>query len=462
MTAVVPHPPIIISAVGREAVAKVDNTIKSLKKVSRQIADFKPDTVVVISPHGPVFRDAIAVFDGNMIRGDLSSFNASQEEVEVSIDSDYIALLERESRKQGINLVRLDQDTAYLYNIERKLDHGALVPMLFLKEEGIKAKYVNITYGLYPFADLYAFGAAIRNVGKNTGRKIVVIASGDLSHCLSPDAPGGFSPEGEIFDKEILGILKEGKSERLFKLDETLIEKAGECGLRSIVTALGALDGQAFTPEVLSYEGPFGVGYLVGTFIPKEESAPSLLNKLQEKEKQRVSNEREKESFPVAVARNTVEGHVREGKAPDPSQDILEEFSGAAGVFVSLKKKGQLRGCIGTTEPTTENVITEIVQNAISAAFKDPRFPAVREKELDEISYSVDVLQPPKPVKGIKDLNPKEYGVIVESNGKRGLLLPDLPGIEDSEEQVRIACEKAGISPEEDICYYRFKVKRYK
>lgn len=164
----------------------------------------------------------------------------------------------------------------------------------------------------------------------------------------------------------------------------------------------------------------------------------------------------------VKLAKDTVETYVREGKTIQPPGELTPEMTEKAGVFVSIKKKGQLRGCIGTFLPTRENVAQEVIQNAISAATEDPRFLPVDSSELQELEYSVDVLSKPERVKGINELDPKRYGVIVESGGRRGLLLPDLEGVDTTQEQIRIARLKAGISLEEDIELYRFEVKRYK
>jgi hypothetical protein len=136
-------------------------------------------------------------------------------------------------------------------------------------------------------------------------------------------------------------------------------------------------------------------------------------------------------------------------------------MSQRAGVFVSLKKYGELRGCIGTFEPTRANVAEEIIANAISSATRDPRFPPVNTAELPHLSYSVDVLTKPEPVESQNELDPKRYGVIVESGGQRGLLLPDLEGVNTVEEQISICRQKGGILPHEPVKLYRFEVKRY-
>ena len=161
----------------------------------------------------------------------------------------------------------------------------------------------------------------------------------------------------------------------------------------------------------------------------------------------------------VDLARRTIESYVRNGSKPSPPAD--PSMSGKAGVFVSIKRSGQLRGCIGTIMPVRASIGEEVVENAVSAATRDPRFPPVEADELDDLAVSVDVLTEPEPVMNISDLDPSRYGVIVRSGERSGVLLPDLAGIDTPEEQVAIAMRKAGIKPGDEVNLYRFEVQRY-
>ena len=168
------------------------------------------------------------------------------------------------------------------------------------------------------------------------------------------------------------------------------------------------------------------------------------------------------ESIYVRLARETIENYIKQGKIITPPLGLPEEMiNQKAGVFVSLKKNGNLRGCIGTFIPTQENIAQEIIKNAISAAVDDPRFSSVNVSELKDLSISVDVLSAPEEVKDISQLDPKKYGVIVSSGYKKGLLLPDLEGVDTVEYQTDIAKRKAGIYPGEKVKLYRFEVKRF-
>lgn len=164
----------------------------------------------------------------------------------------------------------------------------------------------------------------------------------------------------------------------------------------------------------------------------------------------------------VKLAKETIEKYIRDGQTISPPGDLTPEMSQKAGVFVSIKKSGELRGCIGTYSPTAENVAAEVIRNAISAATMDPRFSPVNPSELADLKYSVDILTPPERVEGPEALDPKKYGVIVKKGNQRGLLLPDLEGVNTAHEQLRIAALKAGLPTPDGVELYRFEVRRYR
>jgi len=164
----------------------------------------------------------------------------------------------------------------------------------------------------------------------------------------------------------------------------------------------------------------------------------------------------------VELAKKSIETYIKEGRIIEPPEPFSSEMNIKAGVFVCIKKDGQLRGCIGTFNPSCECLAIETIKNAIAAASQDPRFPLVQEEELEVLEYTVDVLSPPQKVKDTKELDPKKYGILLVSGNRRGLLLPDLDGVDTVEEQLRITRMKAYILPEEEAEIYRFEVKRYK
>ncbi|MBC7106855.1 MAG: AmmeMemoRadiSam system protein A, partial [Firmicutes bacterium] len=347
------------------------------------------------------------------------------------------------------------------YRAGGRMDHGLMVPLYFVAKAGADLPLLPVSMGLLTPERLYAFGVALQRAAGRVGRPVAVLASGDLSHRLLPGAPAGYHPDGEVFDREVVRLVEAMDVEGLLRMDPGLVDRAGECGWRSLLMMLGSLDGYRVRVEVLSYEGPFGVGYLTAAFTPLgEDPGCRRLERLGVR-KGGEPRARAGEGYLVRLARETLECYVRGLPPPDPGE-IPEEFRAPAGVFVSLKKGGFLRGCMGTVVPQKANVVEEVMANAITAGLYDPRFPPVRPEELDELEYSVDVLGPPEPVRGLEDLDPRRYGVIVRSGRRSGLLLPDLEGIDTPAQQVAIAREKAGIGPDEPVTLERFEVVRHK
>jgi AmmeMemoRadiSam system protein A len=460
-----PHPPIIVPDVGRGEEEKAASTVKAMERLGEAFAGARADTLVVITPHGPVFSDAVSIRAQAKLEGDLGSFGAGRVKVSLENDRDLVSAAMAEAGKDpGVPVLLLDDRNLDRYGVDRKLDHGSLVPLYFMAKHGLTANLMVINIGFLPLFDLYRFGAAVERAASRLGRKIAVLASGDLSHRLMPGAPAGYNPRGKDFDARITGLLREFDPAGAVLFPGDLAEDAGECGLRPIVMMLGSLDKYPVTSEFLSYEGPFGVGYGVCLLHPgQKDEGSSRIPEIKSGRSGRMSSIRKDEPFPVSLARATVERYVRRGDVPPVPDEVPEEFRRPSGVFVSIHKEGMLRGCIGTTGPTREHAAAEMVANAIAAASQDPRFEPVGEEELDLLDYSVDVLSGAEPLESQEALDPRKYGVIVEKGGRRGLLLPDLPGVDTVEGQLSIARKKAGIGQTEPgVRLYRFTVTRYR
>ncbi len=436
---VVPHPPLLIPDIGKGQEKTIIATIRAMDRLSQELADHHPELAILVSPHGHAYSDAMGVLTAPSSQGDLCSWGSREPKYCFDNDLEFVKLLQEEAHKSGIPLISIGEK-------HYDLDHGVLVPLHSLQKALIDIPLVPLTFSWMPLSKHFAFGKAINRAAKRLGKRVAFIASGDMSHKLIPSAPAGYSSNGKVFDKQLVAALSEFDANAVLNLDQDLIEEAGECGLRSVVIMLGALDGLKVKPEILSYEGPFGVGYLVASF--------SVLSGTPERTTA-------KELHPlVQLAKDTVESYIKKGAKPKVSE-LSPEMKEQAGVFVCLKKFGQLRGCIGTFEPTRANVAEETINNAISSATQDPRFRPVAAEELPDLEYTVDVLTRPEQVIGPEALDPKRYGVIVESGRRRGLLLPDLEGVDTVEHQIEICRMKAGIEPDESVKLYRFEVKRY-
>lgn len=459
---IAPHPPIIVPEVGGDEVKKVAATCTAMKRLAADLKAAQPETVVITSPHGPVFHDAVAVSLLPEVAGSFAAFGAAGVHFTRQSDLTLARAILKACEELKVPTVGLTAVEVRRYAAGRELDHGVLVPLYYLAEAGVGTPLVWVGMSFLPPEELYAFGVAVQRAAEECGRRVAFLASGDLSHRLTREAPAGYHPEASRFDQLLVEKVREGDLEGLLKLDPVLAEKAGECGWRSFMMMAGCLDGRVVSPEVLSYEGPFGVGYLVAKLEPGEAMGElKRLERLRRARQVAVAERRAHESPFVRLARESLETYVRTGKRLAAPEELPPELQGRAGAFVSLKKHGQLRGCIGTIAPTQPNLAEEIIENAISAGTRDPRFWPVQPEELPEITYSVDVLGKPEPVRGLDELDPKRYGVIVRGRGRSGLLLPDLEGIETAEQQVEIAKQKAGLGPGDKVSLERFEVKRY-
>lgn len=457
-----PHPPIIVPEVGKGEEKKAQDTRFACMKIAEEINLLSPDTIIIITPHGPMFRDAIALSYGEKVSGNLSNFNAPNVQFEYEIDKALTDSIIDEADKDHIPTAKIGNNSYKQYGVHYELDHGAMIPMYFINKKYTSWKLVHITYGLLSNVDLYKFGIAIQRAVNNYDGTVVLVASGDLSHRMSEESPYGFNDNGPKYDEEILYLLQKGDVKGIFNLDRHMINSAGECGMRSIYILLGVLEDHDFKGELLSYEGPFGIGYGVMKIPAVRGECRSFLKKIIDIRLKTIYNLRENEDPYVKLARESLEYYIKTGDFMKiPSYVPAEMVNTARGVFVSLKLDGELRGCIGTIMPVTDSCANEIIRNAVEAGIHDPRFYPVDQDELRELEYSVDVLMPPE--KATRDmLDVKRYGVIVTKGRKSGLLLPDLEGVNTVEEQLNIALEKANINRNEDYEIQRFEVIRHR
>lgn len=454
---IVPHPPLIIPTVGRGREKQVQATIDAYRAAARQVAAWEPDVLIVTSPHVVMYADYFHISPGAGTSGSMAAFGAPQTRLAVRYGAELRQELIRQAEAAGLRAGTLGER-------DSSLDHGTFLPLWFLREAGIDCPILRI--GLSGFSPLhhYHLGQCIAQAVDKLGRRAVLVASGDLSHKLKDDGPYGYAPEGPVFDRRVTAAMASGDFLRFLTMDPALSERAAECGLRSFQIMTGALDGLGVEPKLLCHEGGTGVGYAVATFtVTGPDEGRRFAQQCVELERVRLAERKAAEDPWVRLARLSLETYVRTGRHLHTLPEGLpkEVTSKAAGAFVSLHAHGQLRGCIGTTAPTTASVAWEIVQNAVSAGTRDPRFPPVGEEELNQLEYSVDVLGEPEPIPSPTQLDVKKYGVIVSCGGRRGLLLPDLDGVDTVDQQIDIARQKGGINIREKYTLERFEVVRH-
>lgn len=253
-SAITPHPPILIPQIGKENLRFVKKTTASMDKLAEEIYAAKPDTIVIISPHGPMLSDAFAINTSPQLELQFKDFGDLTNSVTFNAD---IGLIHhyKELVETQLPVVLVNQG---------ELDHGAGVPLYFLTKglDKKKIKIVPISFSLLDYEQHYRFGIKLQEDMLNDTKRLAIIASGDLSHRLTPNAPAGYSHWAKKFDATVMEKITSRDAKGLMALDPDFIEEAGECGLRSIIILLGILNSINYTAEVYSYEAPFGVGYL--------------------------------------------------------------------------------------------------------------------------------------------------------------------------------------------------------
>ncbi len=439
----VPHPPIAVPEVGRGEEEKIRPTLNAFRRIAERIAEIQPDTIIVTSPHATMYSDYFHISPGDGARGSLGSFNAPQVTFDVKYDTDLVRKITDAAERAGIP-AGTDGER------DPRLDHGTMVPLYFINKKYTDYRLVRIGLSGYSLDVHKSLGRAIDSAADRTDKKIVIIASGDLSHCQKEDGPYGFKPEGPEYDRRLMDVMERCALSELTGFSEDFLDRSQECGHRSFVIMSGILYSHSVTSEVLSHEATFGVGYGLAIFRIDDKN---------DEAEQRKDNDA-MDAY-VKLARDTIFSHVKGEKLPDLSGLPEEMMHTRAGAFVSVHEFGMLRGCIGTISATCDNVAEEIRENAVSAVSRDPRFSPVKESELEDLEINVDVLGEAEPVASPDELDVKRYGVIVSNGMRRGLLLPDLDGVDTVEQQISIARQKAGIGPSEKIELQRFEVVRH-
>jgi AmmeMemoRadiSam system protein A/AmmeMemoRadiSam system protein B len=451
---IAPHPPIMVPEVGGDAIGEVRASIDAMATLTKRIIESKAETVVLISPHAPLEAVAFVAYDGPTLHGDFAMFRAPHAAVKAELDDELLTEITRAAAQQNLVTLRIQKTI---------LDHGTAVPLYFLQHNGWTGKVVALGYSFLSNEEHLRFGNCIRQAIGTVNRPVAFIASGDLSHRLKRGAPAGYNPDAHLFDEEVVDAIRSCQTTRITKLDQNLRQLAGECGYRSMLVALGVAEDSNPSCEVLSYEAPWGVGYLVAQLV---NLMPSHSERGWGEGGEAIAGgpvASDLSHVIPALARLTIETFVRDGTIITSPEDLPDELTARAGCFVSIKTlEGDLRGCIGTVDPVKDTLAEEIIANGVSSATRDPRFAPVRPDELSHLRYSVDVLSMPEPC-DLDDLDPQVYGVVIEDEigFRRGLLLPNLEGITSAAHQVEIASRKAGIPPGTPVKLFRFRSDRY-
>jgi len=421
------HPPILLPEVGGAESQRVQATAHAMQELDAILMAAPATLAIVISPHSPSSMTSLPVRRATRVGGDLARFRAPRVRVEAEVDLDLASKLVADGQRAGFALTWAE---------DSELDHGVVVPLHMLPRT-MKGKHcVFLGVSGWPLQRFLAFGGWLQQWLQHRGA--ILIASGDLSHRLTPDAPYGFRPEGPVFDRLVIDALRGHDWQRIEGVDPDLVEEAGECGLRPLAILLGAARAAGLTSQVLSYEGPFGVGYPVVAF-----TGARVALDIQD------------------LGRRAIETYLRSHQLIEPPEPIPMEWQAPSAAFVTLRKNGAMRGCVGSTRPTEATAAHELIRYAIASAVRDPRFHPVRLDEVPLLSIRVQLLDPAEPLTDITRIDPKTDGIIVRSGDRQALLLPGIEEIVTPEQQLRAACQKAGIDRHAALQVERFRTRTF-
>ena len=452
---IVPHPPLIIPNIGKGSEKQVSKTISAYKEIAKQIASSNPETIIISSPHAPMYSDCFYISNSPTLTGNLANFGAKEISFTEEVDTKLVDEITELAKKHHFPVYKDIPSVP--------LDHGTMIPLYFIREELPKCLIIVIGLSTLPLITNYQMGTIIKEAVNNLNRNVVYIASGDLSHKLQEYGPYGFATEGPIYDKKIMDICRTSNFYELLNFKSSFLEKAAECGHRSFTIMAGCFDNQEIESQELSHEDITGVGYGVCSFYPKEtNSNRQFLKKYLQEESLRLEKIKKSSDSYVNLAFESLKYYFDTKQKMSIPPNLPEEMlTNKAGVFVSLYKFDTLRGCIGTILPTTNTIAEEIINNSLSAALNDYRFPPLTKEELKWLEITVYILKEPEPISSLDMLDVHKYGIIVTHGLKRGVLLPDLDGVDTIKKQIAIAKEKASIKPNEDCKIERFEVIKH-
>jgi AmmeMemoRadiSam system protein B len=430
-----PHAPVLIPDIGRHDLAKLNQTVTAMRELARQVVLQDPDVVVIVTPHAKGALDGFGVFGADWMLADFAHYRAPQ----VALDAPGDPVVAKAITDLA---VAADLSVTEMHvGREVPLDYGVAVPLYYLQKAGYNGSIVPVTVSHGDRESHRAFGRAIAQAVGGLGKRTVLLASGDLSHKLTPNAPAGFAPEGARFDELLVKLLGEDNWDALFALDQDLCDKAGECGFRSLMVLLGALENSMPRANLLAYEGPFGVGYATATIeVDEPENQDDGFN-------------------PAGFARQVVDTFLQTDRLPPVPPNFPSE---SRGCFICLKRDGEFQVCVGSVLPSEDSLAKEVARHALVAV---QRYADKHELNVDEVihhlSFTVDLLDKPKKVKSIQDLDPKRHGLVVTAGDRQGVVLPDLEAVDTPEAQLALALRKAGITEDEKYQMSVFRVERH-
>ena len=450
-------------------------TERGLRDVALAVAKAKPHTIVVITPHGAVFDDAVAISYDTKLSGNMSVFGVSRSGIEKPCDMGLLDELRDRLAEAGCRHIFVNSRVAEDYGLPLILDRGSLVPLSFIDKVYPDYQLVHMTVGDLSFYELYRFGHILRQAIEVAGHDTVIIASGDLAH-LPRDRNPEEVREVRAFNQKIAMALRNKNFETILTMPADAYSHLRQCGLKPLVTALGAFDGIVTESLVFSETEALGIGcvnaWIADDLSKKDPVTESLLTRLDEQRKAKFARALASDDAACGLAMNAVSAWIHHNEKFDAdiylsqhddhqTAEYLKHTQGA--VMVTIYKDGEIRGAAGGLSAERDNLCAEIVHRAIEAAAFDPRFLPIEPEELGQIDIVVDLLGEPEQIGDPACVDPQKHGLIVEQHLNRGIVTPGLTDVSLTS-YIEAAERSAGIVSADDgkIVFFRFDVERHR
>ncbi|SFB18348.1 Aromatic ring-opening dioxygenase, LigB subunit [Acetitomaculum ruminis DSM 5522] len=461
-TYVLPHAQALIPEISKDRISKFEATTISYNEIAEKIAAIEPETIIIINSHEAVYGDYFHINNKECASGDFSAYGAGNVKFSFDYDTELVKAIEN---------ICLEKDfPAGTEGEDKPLSHGIMVPLYYLNKY-IKNEYKVVSISISGLGNSihYKFGQLINDAVEATGRKAIVIASGDFSHRVKKDSPFGYHKNGALYDGLLTTALRKTDFLNLFGFEDDMVLAATECVLMPITIMAGCLDGKNPVPDFKSYEAPFGIGMCVCGFtiddFEENDSTRRFLRILNERILDGVDRKIENAPNAIKISMITLQTLLTEDRIID-ANELPKEITDPLindhnGVFVSFKINKRARGSMGSFTVTTSNVVTEIITMTVAAASNDLRFKPITLEELDAISVTVDIIEPLESIQFLNQVNHRKHGLYIEKDGVIGLCLPNAQDFKSSKQMLEIALAEAGFKEDDDYKMYRFDTMRF-
>ena len=450
-------------------------TERGLRDVALAVAKAKPHTIVIITPHGAVFDDAVAISYDTKLSGNMSVFGVARSKIEKPCDMGLLDEIRDRFNEAGCRHIFVNSRVAKEYEIPLILDRGSLVPLSFIDKVYPDYQLVHLTVGDLSYYELYRIGHILRQAIETASNDTVIIASGDLAH-LPRDRNTEDVRYVRTFNQKIAMSLRNKDYETILTMPSEECSRVRQCGLKPLVTALGSEDGIATKCMIFSETEALGIGcvnaWIADDISKKDPVTESLLTKLEEQRKAKYVKALSADDAVIGLAMNAIAAWIHHNEKFDPDyylsqhddHQMAEHLQNTQGaVMVTIYKDGEIRGSAGSLSAERSNLCSEIVHHAIEAASFDPRFLPIEPEELGQIDIVVDLLGKPEVVADPSCVDPTRHGLIVEQHLNRGVVTPGLTDVSLSS-YIEAAERSAGIVNADDgkIIFSRFDVDRHR